>query len=57
METIWQSKDKELPNNLLLALGVRNDDVFPNIYCLLVVALTPPITSAEAERFFFSLMK
>ena len=52
METLWQSKDRELPNNL-----VRNEDAFPNIYRLLVVALTLLITSAKAEQFFFFLMK
>ena len=48
METLWQSKDRELPNNL-----VRDEDAFPYIFRLLVVALTLPITSAEVERFFF----
>ena len=51
METLWQSKDRELSNNL-----ARDDDAFPNIYRLLVVAYTLPITIAEAER-SFSLMK
>ena len=49
METFWQSKDRELPNNL-----VCNEGAFPNIYRLLVVARTLPITSAEAEQFFFT---
>ena len=49
METLWQSKDRELPNNL-----VRDEDAFPNIYHLLVVALTLLITSAKAEQFFFT---
>ena len=44
METLWQSKDRELPNNL-----VHDEDAFPDIYHLLVVALTLPITSTEAE--------
>ena len=55
-KTLWQSTDRELPNSLLLALGVCNEDAFRNIYRLLVVACTLPITSAEAER-SFSLMK
>ena len=49
METLWQSKDRELPNNL-----VSHEDAFPNIYRLLVVVLTLPITSAEADQFFFT---
>ena len=49
METLWQSKDRELPNNL-----VRDEDAFPNIYHPLVVALTLLITSAKAEQFFFT---
>ena len=30
-KTLWQSKDWELPNNLLLALGACDEDAFPNI--------------------------
>ena len=52
----WHSTDRELPKNLLLALGVCDEDDFPNIYRPLVIACTYPITSAEAER-SFSLMK
>ena len=55
-QTLWQSTDRELPNNLLLALNVCDEDGFPNIYRLLVVACTLPITIAEAEQ-FFSLIK
>ena len=47
-KTLWQSTDRELPHNLLLALGVCDEDAFPNIFCLLVIACTLPITSAEA---------
>ena len=49
MGTLWQSKERELPNNL-----VCDEDAFPNIYRLLVVAFTLPITSAKAEHFFFT---
>ena len=52
----WQSTDRELPNSLLLALGVCDEDAFPNIYRPLVIACILPMTSAEAER-SFSLMK
>ena len=46
----WHSTDRELPKNLLLALGVCDEDDFSNIYRPLVIACTYPITSAEAER-------
>ena len=52
----WHSTDRELPKNLLLALGVCDEDDFPNIYSPLVIACTYPITSAESER-SFSLIK
>ena len=55
-QTMWQSAEKELPSNLLLALGACDVDVFPNIHRLLLIACTLPISSAEAER-SFSLMK
>ena len=51
-KTLWLSTDREVPNNLLLALGVCDENAFPNIYRLLVVGCTLPITSAESERFF-----
>ena len=47
-KTLWQPTDREPPHNLLLALGVWDEDAFPNIFCLLVIACTLPITSAEA---------
>ena len=53
---MWQSAEKELPSNLLLALGACDEDAFPNIHRLLLIACTLPISSAEAER-SFSLMK
>ena len=55
-QTMWQSAEKELPHNLLLALGACDEDTFPNIHRLLLIACTLPISSAEAER-SFSLMK
>ena len=51
-----QSAEKELPSNLLLALGACDEDAFPNIHRLLFITCTQPISSAEAER-SFSLMK
>ena len=44
-KTLQQSTDRKLPNNLLLALGVCNEDALPNIYRLLIIACTQPITS------------
>ena len=29
-KTMWQSAEKEIPNNLLLALGVCDEPAFPN---------------------------
>ncbi len=40
--------------NLLLALGACDSRLYPNVHRLLLVACTLPITSAEAERSFFS---
>ena len=54
-KTLWQSTDRVLPNNLLLAIGDCDEDAFPNIHQLLVISTvicTPPIISAEAERSF-----
>ena len=57
-QSLWQqgSLSTSIPNNLLLALGSCDADSFPNIHCLLVIACTLPITSAEAER-SFSLLR
>ena len=54
---MWLSVEKELPSNLLLALGTCDEDAFPNIHRLLLIAcISSAISSAEAER-SFSLMK
>ena len=55
-QTMWQSAEKELPSDLLPALGGCDVDAFPNIHRLLRIAGTLPISSVEAER-SFSLMK
>ena len=34
-KTLWQSTDRVLPNNLLLAIGDCDEDAFPNIHRLL----------------------
>ena len=52
-----QSAEKELPSDLLLALGACDVDAFPNIHrLLLLIACSLPISSTGAER-SFSLMK
>ena len=61
-QVLWERRHGELqqtevcksdiPDNLLLSLGACDADAFPNIHCLLVIACTLPITSAEAERSF-----
>ena len=56
-KTLWQSTDRELPNNLLLAWGAWDEDTFPNIHHLLLIACTLLITSTEAEWSFSQLMK
>ena len=53
---MWQSAEKELPSDLLPALGACDVDTFPNIHRLLLIACILPVSSAEAER-SFSLMK
>ena len=55
-QSMWQSAEKELPSDLLLALGACDVDAFPNMHHLLPIACSLPISSAEAER-SFSLMK
>ena len=51
-QVMWQSAEKELPSNLLFALGACDEDAFPNIHRLLLITCTLPINSAEAERSF-----
>lgn len=53
---LWHELADNLPDNLLLALGACDKDSFPNIHCLLIIACTLPISSAEAER-SFSLLR
>ena len=45
-----------VPSSLLAALASCDADSFPNIYNLLVIGCTLPVTSAEAER-SFSLLR
>ena len=54
---LWVNGDtSELPQNLIQTLGMCDVDAFPNIYTLLLIGCTLPVTSAEAER-TFSLLR
>ena len=50
-KTLWQSTDRELPNNLLLALGACDEEAFSNIYRLLVIACTLHCLQKLSDRF------
>ena len=54
-QLLWCTKN-DVPDTFLHALACCNVDSFPNIYQLLVIACTLPVTSAEAER-SFSLLR
>ncbi|CAH3116263.1 unnamed protein product [Porites lobata] len=45
----WQS-ERSQPDALQPALEVCDADIFPNIHCLLRIACTIPVTSADNER-------
>ncbi len=63
-QSVWQGKyqkmqekrkrgqecTKVIPNNLLMALGACDSQMYPNVHRLLLIACTLPITTAEAER-------
>ena len=54
-QSLWKTKNQEgviLPNNLLLSFRSCDPDAYPNIYRLLLIGCTLPLTSAEAERSF-----
>ena len=56
---LWMEKQatsESLPDNLLKALASCDQDSFPNIHSILVIACTLLISSAEAER-SFSLLR
>ena len=55
-KTKWQSAEKKLPSNLVLALGACDEDAFQNIHRRHLIANTLQISSADAER-SFSLIK
>ena len=54
-QLLWCTKN-DVPDTFLHTLACCNVDSFPNIYQLLVIACTLPVTSAEAER-SFSLLR
>ena len=68
-QSVWQSKYQEFKKqgkeskrarrpypttNLLLDLGACDSRLYPNVHRLLLIACRLPITSAKAERSFFS---
>ena len=55
--TLWTDvEDSDTPQNFIQALASCDSDSFPNIYQLLLIGCTLPVTSAEAER-TFSLLR
>ena len=69
-QSVWQGKSQEMQekrkrgqectkvilNNLLMALGACDSQMYPNVHRLLLIACTLPMTSAEAGR-SFSLLR
>ena len=53
--TVKRQPDIIKPSNALHALSVCNRQLFPNIYTLLHIAATLPVTTASAERTFSSM--
>ena len=57
---VWQSKwarVKEPPSNAVEALEICDEQVFPNLYRLLVILCTLPVTTATAERSFSGMRR
>lgn len=55
-QQMWHNKDKvDLPSNVLDALHYCNKEFFPNIYKLLQIFATLPITTSSSERSFSKL--
>ena len=50
-QLLWCTKN-DVPDTFLHALACCDVDSFPNIYQLLVIACTLPVTSAEADVHF-----
>ena len=46
----WRSFSQPLPDTPAATLGFGNENIFPNIHCLLRLVCTIPVTSCECER-------
>lgn len=56
----WQAmcrKLEELPSTLASAIKLCDSDIYPNIYIMLSIACTWPVTSCECERSFSGLRR
>ena len=51
----WKGHSSEVPHKMIDALKVCDNTSYPNIYLLLQLSLTLPITSCESERSFSQL--
>ena len=57
---MWKEKclnmeEEDRPETIVEALDLCNSQILPNIYCLLKIFITMPVTSCTAERTFSSL--
>ena len=65
MNSAWQrfwklkseSLDNIIPADLAHCIDAADEDVFPNIRVLLIIACTIPVSSCEAERSFSALRR
>lgn len=57
---LWQSKIQrceKIPNTGFEALDICNKDIYPNIYVLLKVLCTLPVSTSSPERMFSTLKR
>ncbi|KAL4153370.1 hypothetical protein QTP88_001203 [Uroleucon formosanum] len=57
---LWQSKIQrceKIPNTGLEALDICNKDIYPNMYVLLKVLCTLPVSASSPERMFLTLKR
>ncbi|XP_071148256.1 zinc finger MYM-type protein 1-like [Mytilus edulis] len=53
----WDMVDGQRPQKLLETLNATNKDLYPNIYAILTVLLTMPVSSASSERSFSAMRR